>query len=139
MIDGSGAQFVVPGFVAVDLAQPVLGAVYGQPRRGDGGPDVDGVPRHVGRRVGRGHPSSSFLSRAVLRDGLVEELLLVLPRAPAAVDGELDPVECGVRCCLAQGTEKSWIKVGYTRDLVVEDRRVAGDGAVSLAERATVP
>ena len=36
MIDGFGAQFVVPGFVAVDLAQPVRGAVLGQPRRGIG-------------------------------------------------------------------------------------------------------
>ena len=44
VIDGFGAQFVVPGFVAVDLAQPVLGAVFGQPRRGIGGPDVDRVP-----------------------------------------------------------------------------------------------
>ena len=34
VIDGFGSQFVVPGLVAVDLAQPVLGAVLGQPRRG---------------------------------------------------------------------------------------------------------
>ena len=32
VIDGLGAQFVVPGLVAVDLAQPVRGAVRGQPR-----------------------------------------------------------------------------------------------------------
>ena len=61
MIDGFGAQFVVPGLVAVDLAQPVLGAVLGQPRRGIGVPDVDRVPRHVSRRVGGGHPSGGFL------------------------------------------------------------------------------
>ena len=61
VIAGFGAQFVVPGFVAVDLAQPVLGAVFGQPRRGIDGPDVDRVPRHVSRRVGGGHPSGSFL------------------------------------------------------------------------------
>ena len=34
MIDGLRAQFVVPGFVAVGAAKPVLGAVLGQPRRG---------------------------------------------------------------------------------------------------------
>ena len=61
MIDGFGAQFVVPGFVGVDLAQRVLGAVFGQPRRGIGGPNVDRVPRHVSRRVGGGHPAGSFL------------------------------------------------------------------------------
>src|SRR3954471_1965148 len=60
-INGFGAQFVVPGFVAVDLAQPVLGAVLGQPGRGIERPDVDCVARHVGRRVGGGHPSGSFL------------------------------------------------------------------------------
>jgi hypothetical protein len=49
------------GFVAAHLAQPVLGAVLGQPRRGKEGPDVDRVPRHVGRRVRCGHPSGSFL------------------------------------------------------------------------------
>src|SRR5215210_3953392 len=43
VVDGFGAQFVVPRFVAVDLAQPVLGAVLGQPRRGSGGPKVDRV------------------------------------------------------------------------------------------------
>ena len=60
VIDGFRAQFVVPGLVAVDLAQPVRGAVLGQPRRGIGGPDVDRVPRHVSRRVGGGHPSGGF-------------------------------------------------------------------------------
>ena len=72
VIDGFGAQFVVPGFVAVDLAQPVLGAVLGQPRRGIGGPDVDRVARHVSRRARGGHPSGSFRFRAVLRDRLTE-------------------------------------------------------------------
>ena len=61
MSDGLRAQFVVPGLVAVDLAQPVLGAVLGQPRGGIGGPDVDRVPRHVSRRVGGGHPPGGFL------------------------------------------------------------------------------
>src|ERR671930_2009726 len=61
VIDGFGAQFVMPGFVAVDLAQPVLGAVFGQPRRGIGVPDVDRLPRHVRIRAGGGDPSSSLL------------------------------------------------------------------------------
>jgi hypothetical protein len=61
VIDRFEAQFVVPGFVAVDLAQPVIGAVLGQPRRGIEGPNVDRVPRHVSRRDGGGHPSGGFL------------------------------------------------------------------------------
>jgi hypothetical protein len=51
VIDGFGAQFVVPGFVAVYLAQPVLGAVFGQPRRGIEGPDVDRVLIEDGHAV----------------------------------------------------------------------------------------
>jgi hypothetical protein len=39
---------------------------------------------------------------------------------------------------LAQGTEESWIKVGYTRNRVIEDRRAGGDGTVSLARRTTL-
>ena len=44
MTDRFGAQLVVPGFVTVDLAEPVRGAVFGQPRRGIDRPDVDGIP-----------------------------------------------------------------------------------------------
>ena len=65
----------------------------------------------------------------------MEELLLVRRGTPAAVDDELDPVVRGLRRGLAQGTEESWIKVGHTRNLVVEDRRAVGDGTVSLAKR----
>jgi hypothetical protein len=36
-----------------------------------------------------------------------------------------------------KGTEKSWIKLGYSRNLVIKDRRAVGDG-ISLAKRATV-
>ena len=138
VIDGVGAQLVVPGLVAVDLAQPVRGAVLGQPRCGIGGPDVDRVPRHVSGRGGGGHPAGSFLLRAVLRDRLAEELLLVRRGTPAAVDEELDPVVRGIGRGPAQGTEESWIEVGDTRDLVIEDRRAVGDGTVGLAERTTV-
>ena len=67
VIDGFGAQFVVPGFVAVDLAQPVLGAVLGQPRRGIGVPDVDRVPRHVSRRVWRWPPTGRLPLRSRTR------------------------------------------------------------------------
>src|SRR5262245_49631001 len=100
----------MPGLIAVDLAQPVLGAVLGQPRRGADGPELARVPRDVGGRVGGGHPSGSFLFRAVLRDRLTEELRLVLRGAPAAVDEELDS---GIICRTAQGTEEIWIEVGY--------------------------
>ena len=41
-------------------------------------------------------------------------------------------------CGLAQGNEESWIKVGYTRNRVIEDRRAGGDGTVSLAKRTTL-
>ena len=65
-------------------------------------------------------------------------MFLVLRGTPAAVDEELEPVVRGVRYSLAQGTEESWIEVGHTRNLVIEDRRAVGDGAVSLAKRTTV-
>src|SRR4051812_31506181 len=68
--DGLWAQLVVPGLVAVDLAEPVRGAVGGQPCRGVGGPEVDRVARHVSRRRAGGHPSRGFRFRAVLRDRL---------------------------------------------------------------------
>ena len=41
-------------------------------------------------------------------------------------------------CSLAQGTEESWVQPGYTRNLVIEDRRAVGDGTASLTERTTV-
>jgi hypothetical protein len=65
-------------------------------------------------------------------------LFLVLRRTPAAVYVELDPIVCSITRSLAHGTEESWIKVRYTRNVVIEDRRVVGDGTVSLAERTTV-
>ena len=68
----------------------------------------------------------------------MEELLLVLRGTPAAVDDELDPVARGIRRGLAQGTEERRIEFGYTRNLVVEDRRAVGDGTASLAKRTTV-
>ena len=67
----------------------------------------------------------------------MEELLLVRRGTPAAIDDELDPVVRGIRRGLTQGTEESWIEVGHTRNLVVEDRRAVGDGTVSLAKRTT--
>jgi hypothetical protein len=39
---------------------------------------------------------------------------------------------------LAQGTEQIGVEVGYTRNLVIKDRRAIGDGTVSLAKRTTV-
>jgi hypothetical protein len=65
----------------------------------------------------------------------MEELLLVRRGTPAAVDDELDPVVRGIRRGLAQGTEEGWIELGYTWDLVIEDRCAVGDGTVSLAKR----
>ena len=68
----------------------------------------------------------------------MEKLFLVLRGTPATIDEELDPVVRGISCSLAQGTEESWIEVGYTRNLVIKDRRAVGDGTVSLAKRTTV-
>ncbi len=68
----------------------------------------------------------------------MEELFLVLRGTPATIDGELDPVVRGISCSLAQGTEESWIKVGYTRNLVIKDRHAVGEGTVSPAKRTTV-
>jgi hypothetical protein len=65
-------------------------------------------------------------------------LFLVRRGTPATIDEELDPVVRGISCSLAQGTEEGWIKVGYTRNLVIKDRRAVGDGTVSLAKRTTV-
>ena len=63
---------------------------------------------------------------------------LVLRGTPATIDEELDPVVRGIGCSLAQGTEQIGVEVGYTRNLVIEDRRAVGDGTVSLAKRTTV-
>jgi hypothetical protein len=69
----------------------------------------------------------------------MQELLLVRRGTPAAVDVELDPpVACGISCSLAQGAEESWIEVGYTRSLVIEDRSAVGDGTVSFAKCTTL-
>ena len=68
----------------------------------------------------------------------MEQLFLVLRGTPAAIDEELDAVVRGISCGLAQGTEESWIKVGYTRNLVIKDRRAVGDGTVGLAKRTAV-
>ena len=138
LIDGFRAQFVVPGFVAVDLAQPVRGTVPGQPRRGSGGPDVDRVPRHVRRRLRGGHPPGGFRFGSVLGNRLTKKLFLVLGGTPATVDEELDPASRGIGCSLAQGAEQIGVEVGYGRNLVVEDRRAVGDGTVRLAKRTTV-
>jgi len=68
----------------------------------------------------------------------MEELFLVLRGTPATIDEELDPVVRGISCSLAQGTEQIRVEVGYTRNLVIKDRRAVGDGTVSLAKRTTV-
>ena len=65
-------------------------------------------------------------------------MLLVLRGAPATIDEELDPVVRGISCSLAQGTEQIRVEVGYTRNLVIKDRRAVGDGSVRLAKRTTV-
>ncbi len=65
-------------------------------------------------------------------------MFLVLRGTPAAIDDELNPVVRGISCSSAQGTVESWVKLGDTRDLVIKDRRAAGDGTAGLAQRTTV-
>jgi hypothetical protein len=100
--------------------------------------NVDRVPRHVSRRLRGRHPSGGFLFGSVLGNCLTKKLILVLRGTPATIDEELDPVVRGISCSLAQGTEERWIKVGYGRKIVIEDRRAVGEGTVRLAKRTTV-
>ena len=137
VIDGFGTQFVVPGFVAVDPAQPVLGAVLGQPRRGMEVPNVDRVARHVSRRLRGGHPPGGFLFGSVLGDGLAKQVILVLRGTPATIHEELDPVVRGISRSSAEGIEQIGVEVGYTRNLAIKDRRAVGDGTVSLVRLTT--
>ena len=65
-------------------------------------------------------------------------MFLVLRGTPATIDEELDPVVRGISRGLAQGTEQIGVEVGYTRNLVIKDRRAVGDGTVGLAKRTTV-
>ncbi len=68
----------------------------------------------------------------------MEELVLVRRGTPAAVDEELDAAVRGIGCSLAQRTEESWIEVGDTRNLSIEDRCAVREGTVSLAKRTAV-
>ena len=56
-------------------------------------------------------------------------MTLVLWGTPAALDVELDAVVSGILGRFAQGTEESRIKPGYSRNLVIEDRRAVGGSA----------
>ena len=112
--------------------------MFGQPRRGIEGRKVDRGSRHVSRRLRGGHPPGGFRFGSVLGNRLTKKLILVLRGTPATIDEELDPVVRGVSCSLVQGTEQIGVEVGYTRNLVIKDRRAVRDGTVSLAKRTTV-
>ena len=92
----------------------------------------------MSRRLRGGHPPGGFRFGSVLGDGLAKQPILVLRGTPATVDEERDPVARGIVCSLPQGTEQIGVEVGYTRNLVIEDRRAVGDGTVTLAERTAV-
>lgn len=92
MVDRFIAELVVPRFIGVHLAQPVPGAVLGQPGHGVGVRDVDRLPGYVRRCLGSGDPSGGFLFGPVPRDGLTKEPSLVFRGAPAAFDEERDLV-----------------------------------------------
>jgi hypothetical protein len=82
------------------------------------------------RRVGRGHPSGGCLFRAVLRDRITKELVLILPRAPATLHNDLDAVPGRIPCSLAEGTEQTGIEVGHGRNIGIEDPHAVRDGAI---------
>jgi len=102
----------VPGLVAIDLAQAVMGTVLGEPRPSTSGTDVDGIAGHVRGPVRSGHPPGRNLARTMSRDRLIEEAGLVLPRSPPTGDEELDPtVTCSIGG-VPQRAEKRWIEIG---------------------------
>jgi hypothetical protein len=62
---------------------------------------------------------------------------LILSRAPATVDDELNTADRRVGCGLSQGVEERWVELRYAWDMVIEDRGAGGNRAVSLAKRTT--
>ena len=82
---GVGQVFEVPGFVAVDLAEPVRGTVRSQPRNGRFRSDFDGAPVHVRRRFRGGHPEGCLCVGTVLGDGVLQQPVLIFRGAPTAV------------------------------------------------------
>ena len=68
------------------------------------------------------------------RDRLAEQLLLVRPGTPTAVDVELDPVARRIRPGAPKGREEDGIEVGHCRDPIVGDRHAIRDSAVRQAE-----
>jgi len=119
-IDRLEAQFVVPGLVAIDLAQSVPGAVFGQPRPGIDGPDVDSVAGHVSRRVRGGDPSGSFLCRPVFRDGPAKELILVLrERQPLLTENSM-PSSAAAVAASRRARSRSGVEVGYAGIPVIQ-------------------
>lgn len=138
MINSRRTQFIVPRFIAVDLAQPVRGAVFGQPHSCSGGADVDGVSGHVSRRLGRCDPSLGRSFRAVLLDRLLQQLVLIFGGTPAAVDQDLDAVVRRIGCGPAKRGEELRVEVGHGRIIGVEDSHAIRDNAVRLAGCALV-
>ena len=116
VVDGRAAPFVVPGLVAVDLAQAVPGPVLGQPRRGRDRSQVHGISRDVRRCLRGGDPPSRFLDGPVRRDRLAKEPILVRGGAPATLDDEFDLVIRGIRRSSAQRVEEIGIETGDARD-----------------------
>jgi hypothetical protein len=124
----------VPRLVGIDLTQSIAGAVFGQPRRGIQGPDVDGGPGNVGGRVRVGDPSVSLPFRPVLGDRLAKKLILVISGAPSAVDMERDAVVSSILRRFEQGSEQAGVEVGYARELGIEHGRAVGKDTVIFGD-----
>jgi hypothetical protein len=90
----------------------------------------------VSGRAWSADPSSRFLFRSVLGDGLTEKLRLVRDRTPSTVDLERDAAPGCIGRSSSEGVEQARIEVGHGRDRVIEDRGAIGDETVSFAKRA---
>lgn len=131
------AQFVVPRFVSVDLAQPVRRPVLGQPRRSTGRSDVDRVSGHVRRRIGRGDPPRSSRDRTVLRDRLTKKLVLVRAGSPTALDEERHAIFRSVCCRASKGAAEVGTELRHGGVFVLEDGHAGRNDSVFLAGKTS--
>lgn len=60
----------------------------------------------------------------------MEQLSLIVRRAPAALDDELDAILFGIPCGTTQGTDQTGIEVGDGRVIVSEDRDIVRNNTI---------
>src|SRR6266536_1732803 len=86
----------MPHLVGIDLAEAVSIAMLTQPESGSRGADVDCFSGHVGGLLRGVHPSPRLGRAAMLRDGGVQEGLLVPHAAPARGNNQGHTIARGV-------------------------------------------